>query len=112
MLWPKKNSYEEFDNEKKLLRLETSPPPSPITFLMVRPLYRGCCLFNRYVLKKKELIVRKYLQRFRDNNKGERRYKISVCKVCFSRKDKQRDRKPSPFGPYYTFFCSLRENAQ
>ena len=26
MLWPKKNSYEEFDNEKKFLRLENSPP--------------------------------------------------------------------------------------
>ena len=29
MLWPKKNSYKEFDNEKKI--------PPPITFLMVRP---------------------------------------------------------------------------
>ena len=37
MLKPKKNSYKEFDNEKKLLRLKNSPPP-PITFLMVRPL--------------------------------------------------------------------------
>ena len=27
MLWPKKNSYQEFDNEKKFLRLEDSPPP-------------------------------------------------------------------------------------
>ena len=27
MLWPKKNSYKEFDNEKKFLRLENSPPP-------------------------------------------------------------------------------------
>ena len=33
----KKKSYKEFDNEKKLLQLENSPPPSPITFLMVRP---------------------------------------------------------------------------
>ena len=32
----KKNSYKEFDNEKKFLRLENSPPP-PIIFLMVRP---------------------------------------------------------------------------
>ena len=33
-----KNSYEEFDNEKKFLRLENSPPPAAlITFLMVRP---------------------------------------------------------------------------
>ena len=37
MLWPKKNSYKEFDDEKKCLRLENSPPPT-ITFLMVRPL--------------------------------------------------------------------------
>ena len=27
MLRPKKNSYEEFDNEKKFLRLENSLPP-------------------------------------------------------------------------------------
>ena len=27
MLWPKKNSYKEFDNEKIFLRLENSPPP-------------------------------------------------------------------------------------
>ena len=37
MLWPNKNSYKEFDIEKKFRRLENSPPP-PITFLMVRPL--------------------------------------------------------------------------
>ena len=36
MLWPKKYSYKEFDNKKKFLLLENSPPP-PITFLMVRP---------------------------------------------------------------------------
>ena len=30
MLRPKKNSYKEFDNEKKFLRLENSPlTPSP-----------------------------------------------------------------------------------
>ena len=31
MLWPKKNSYKEFDEEKKFLRLENSPnlPPPP-----------------------------------------------------------------------------------
>ena len=27
LLWPKKNSYKEFDNEKKFLRLENSRPP-------------------------------------------------------------------------------------
>ena len=27
MLWPNINSYKEFDDEKKFLRLENSPPP-------------------------------------------------------------------------------------
>ena len=27
MLRPKKNSYKEFDNEKRILRLKNSPPP-------------------------------------------------------------------------------------
>ena len=38
MLWPKKYSYKEFDNEKKFPRLENFPLLPPITFLMVRPL--------------------------------------------------------------------------
>ena len=38
MQGPEKNSYKEFDNEKKFLRLENSPPPPPPTFLMIRPL--------------------------------------------------------------------------
>ena len=29
MLWPKKNSYEEFDNEKKFLWHQPPPPPNP-----------------------------------------------------------------------------------
>ena len=29
MLRPKKNSYKEFDNEKKFLRLKNSPSPPP-----------------------------------------------------------------------------------
>ena len=29
MLWPKKNSYKEFDNEKKFQRLENSPTHPP-----------------------------------------------------------------------------------
>ena len=29
MLWPKKNSYNEFDNKKNFLRLKNSPPPPP-----------------------------------------------------------------------------------
>ena len=67
MLWPKKNSYKEFDNEKIFLRLENSPlplPPSTITFLMIRPLLRvetgdvtkcrlfsqaGLCLTGKYL---------------------------------------------------------------
>ena len=28
--WPKKNSYKEFDNEKKFLQLENSPPPAQL----------------------------------------------------------------------------------
>ena len=32
MLGPKKNSYKEFDNEKKFLRLKNSPPPPPHNF--------------------------------------------------------------------------------
>ena len=45
----------------------------------------------------KKTIDRKCSQRFR----GERRYKILLCKVCFpARKDKQRDREPSPFEPF------------
>ena len=32
MLWPKKNSYKEFDNEKEFLRLKNSPPPPPHDF--------------------------------------------------------------------------------
>ena len=32
MLRPKKNSYKEFDNEKKFLRLENPPPTTPNNF--------------------------------------------------------------------------------
>ena len=32
MLWPKKNSYKELDNEKKFLRLEKFPSPPPHNF--------------------------------------------------------------------------------
>ena len=32
MLWPKKNSYKDFDSEKKFLRLENSPSPPPHNF--------------------------------------------------------------------------------
>ena len=38
MLWPKKNSCKEFDNEKKIPAARKFPSPPPITFLIVRPL--------------------------------------------------------------------------
>ena len=39
MQGPEKNSYKEFDNEKKIPAARKFPsPPHPITFLMVRPL--------------------------------------------------------------------------
>ena len=48
------------------------------------------------VLKKNQLNGQIYNDSDRGNNKGERRYKISLCKVCFlARKDKQRDREPT-----------------
>ena len=61
-------------------------------------------LLVKYVhgIKKNQLNRQVYNDSDRGNNKGERRYKISLCKVCFlARKDKQRDRGPSPFGPFY-----------
>ena len=40
MLWTKKNSYKEFDNEKNSCGSKIPLPP-PITFLMVRPLFHN-----------------------------------------------------------------------
>ena len=38
MLGPKKNSFKEFDNKKKMLENSPAPPhPKKKTFLMVRP---------------------------------------------------------------------------
>ena len=65
MLRPKKNSCKEFDNEKKFLQLENSPPP-PITFLMVRPLagekatYLKCGRFD-VACSRRKLRSRHYL---------------------------------------------------
>ena len=56
MPWPKKKSYKEFDNEKKLLQLENSPPPPPITFLMVRPLERKESKINQESINEMLLI--------------------------------------------------------
>ena len=38
MLWSKKISYKEFDNEKKIPAAQKFPT-APTTFLMVRPLH-------------------------------------------------------------------------
>ena len=47
MLWPKKNSYKEFNNEQKIpAARKFPPPPPPIFFLMVRPLQDLYDLFN------------------------------------------------------------------
>ena len=54
MLWPKKNSYKEFANEKKFPRFENSPPPPPITFLMVRPLPWELPIFFDLIYKNEE----------------------------------------------------------
>ena len=62
-----------------------------------RCLYRACCYFNVY--KTNHLTGSVYNDSV---NKGERRYKILLCKVCFlARKDKQCDREPRSFGPFY-----------
>ena len=45
MLWPKKNSYKEFDNEQNSCRSKIPPPP-PITFLIVRLLSKD--VFGRH----------------------------------------------------------------
>ena len=65
MLWPKKNSHKELGNEKKFMRLENSPPPHPITFLMVRPLF-GNSWYTSYCirLRMKNLDVCNHCLRF------------------------------------------------
>ena len=40
-------------------------------------------LIQNVCIKKKKTVDRKCSQRFWGNNKGERRYKISLCKICF-----------------------------
>ena len=52
MLWAKKNSYKEFDNVKKFLRLENSPLPPP-------PHNSSNCpsLNLRYIQKKKDVMI-------------------------------------------------------
>ena len=45
----KKNSYKKFDNEKKFLRLENSPPPHNSS---------NCPSLNlRYIQKKKDVMI-------------------------------------------------------
>ena len=81
MQGPEKNSYKEFDNGKKFLRLENSPPPL-ITFLMVRPLAAdhltfeagvACCEQQTYV-RSTPLSLRKIT--FRRERSDDRKY---VC---------------------------------
>ena len=53
MLWRKKNSYKEFDNEKKFLPLENSPPAHNFSNGPSLRLFYGLCsnyysgLFNK-----------------------------------------------------------------
>ena len=50
MLRPKKNSYKEFDNEKKIPAAQKFPTPPPITFLMVHPLKGKTSMNTRTVI--------------------------------------------------------------
>ena len=47
MLWPKKNSYKEFDNEKEFLRLENSQHPPPENFCLWNPKCGKIFLWNQ-----------------------------------------------------------------
>ena len=51
MLWPKRNSYKECDNEKNSCgsNIPHHPPPPLITFLMVRP-KKATGLINKTIL--------------------------------------------------------------
>ena len=54
---PKKNSYKEFDNEKKFLRLENSPPPPPHKFSNGPSLTGDGCLREPCFEKRSGLII-------------------------------------------------------
>ena len=56
MLWPKKNSYKEFDNEKKFLQLENSPPPPPHNFSN-GPSLSLCLFFFKFLLYTKAVRI-------------------------------------------------------
>ena len=62
-----KNSYKEFDNEKKFLRLENSLPT--ITFLMVRPLSSAKTTDSKCTVKK----IRCYRERY---GRGDERIEL------------------------------------
>ena len=66
-----------------------------------RCLYRGCCYFNMY--KSNQLTGNVYNDSKVTINEWKKISDLAMlCKVCFlARKDKQRDREPSPFGPFY-----------
>ena len=63
MLWPKKNSYTEFDNEKKFLRLENSPPP-PHNFSNGRSLKQIIFPFCQlsFSFSKKKIVLSAYFK--------------------------------------------------
>ena len=46
MLWPKKNSYKEFDNEKRFLRLENSPLATSTVNPLLSPLSKEPSFFR------------------------------------------------------------------
>ena len=70
MLRPKKNSYKEFDKEKKIPEARKfplpPPPPPPITFLMVRPQVHG---MNSAPQKERARLQRELLNN-NNNNKS------------------------------------------
>ena len=57
MLWPKKNSYKEFDHEKQFLRLENPPPPPRHKFSNGPPLTGDGCLRKPCFEKRSGLII-------------------------------------------------------
>ena len=59
MLWPKKNSYKEFDNVKEFLRLENSSPlpPPPHNCSNGQSLTEDGCLREPCLEKRSGLIV-------------------------------------------------------
>ena len=70
MLWPKKNSYKEFDNEKEFPRLENSPPPHNFS--------NGWSLTIKYgiLFRQEQLTQSKYAFVSSNDNRNLRKYII------------------------------------